>query len=125
MKWKDFERMPTLFMELVPAIIVVTLTSTLVYAYVTDGKDARDRTYFRDWATNLVALYVGKSISDHAQEQAARQLRERQTNGTTSTEVTTAQEREHLRLPEVETTETTPHISRSDEKPVSRRKRPK
>ena len=124
MKWKDFERMPTLFMELVPAIIVVTLTSTLVYAYVTDGKDARDRTYFRDWATNLVALYVGKSISDHAQEQAARQQRALQPNDTTRTETTYTHEEKSSGLPENEASSQTT-TTRSTSRPVSIRKRPK
>lgn len=65
--------MVSVFMELVPGLVILALTTTLIYSYVAE-KDEENKT-FRDWATNLVALYVGKSLSDHAQHNAARQQR--------------------------------------------------
>lgn len=65
-----------ILMEIIPGIVIITLTATLVYSYMHDNMDDQSHDKFRDWATNLVALYVGKSISDQAQSKAVRQQRE-------------------------------------------------
>ena len=89
-----------ILMEIVPGLVVITLTVTLVYSYVRDIDNER-HAQFRDWATNLVALYVGKSISDQAQSKAARQHSE-------------------LYNPDVHT-EASPHPQREAPQPVLKR----
>lgn len=111
---KQADEMVSILMELVPGIVVVALTSTLIYNFVAEENTQNQA--FRDWATNLVALYVGKSISDQAQQQAARQQRALHPNGqNTYSEVTTYSEEEQGGLPRNE--------DHTEEEPPARTKR--
>lgn len=108
----------TNIMELVPALVVISLTGTLIFSYVSAEK-TDDPHPFRDWATNLVALYVGKSISDQAQHQAAKNQKQLHTHD--YPETSTPYREAERGLPEESAQETPRQRAR---RAIPRRKRP-
>ena len=117
---KQADQMVSLLMELVPGVVVIALTGTLIYNFVAEENTQNQA--FRDWATNLVALYVGKSISDQAQQQAARQQRAlHEHDQPTYSEITTLYEEEPRGLPEDKAPTKTPR-GKTTTRQVSRRK---
>lgn len=61
-----------LLMEVVPATLVTVLCIAVTVTSLSGTE--RDQDKFVDWATNLIAMYVGKAIAEQTQERTNRNI---------------------------------------------------